>query len=93
MVDFWVLVSIPLNEIWIFPSTIIFDIAEVNARIYCNRRDNNFDQIYLNKHGKIEKKQKELNLDVLDSSGVYLHDKYKEYKGNCSVIYNYLKRL
>lgn len=43
MVDFWVLVSIPLSEIWIFPSATIFEIVEANTTIYCNRRDNNYD--------------------------------------------------
>jgi hypothetical protein len=91
MVDFWVLVSIPLNEIWIFPSAIIFEFAEINARIYCNRRDNNFDQIYLNKQGKIEKKQKELNLNVMNDSGNILSEKYSKYKNNFSIIIDYLK--
>lgn len=90
MVDFWVLVSIPKNELWIFPSTIIFDIAKFNARIYCNRRDNNYDQINLNKHGKLEKKQKELNLDVIDDSGIKLFEKYSKYKNNISIIIDYL---
>ena len=90
MVDFWVLVSIPLNEIWIFPSEIIFEIADANARIYSNRRDNNYDQIYYNKLGKIQKKQKELNLNIKDDSGIQLSDKYSKFKDNCSIIIDYL---
>ena len=90
MVDFWLLVSIPCNEIWIFPSQIIYQIAEANFPKYYTRRDNNYSQIYIDKNGKVEKKQKELNLDIYDVNGIQLFKKYKEYKGNISLIRDFL---
>lgn len=90
MVDFWVLVSIPKSELWIFPSIVIYDIAAFNSRFYKKRRDNDFSQVHYDKWGKIEKKQKELNLDIMDEEGIPLHIKYKDYKENISIIIEYL---
>jgi|LSQX01.3.fsa_nt_gb hypothetical protein len=90
MVDFWVMVSIPLNEIWVFPSAIVFEITEANARVYTGRKDNDFNRVYFNKHGKIEKKQKELNLNITDESGTPLYEKYSQYRDNLKVIIDFL---
>jgi hypothetical protein len=92
MVDFWVLVSIPCKEIWIFPSQIINQIAEANFTKYHTRRDNNYSQINIDKNGKVEKKQKELNLDIYDVNGVQLFKKYKDYKNNISQIHEFLNQ-
>lgn len=92
MVDFWILVSILYNEIWIFPSQIIYQIAEANFPKYHTRRDNNYSQIYIDKNGKVEKKQKELNLDIYDVNGIQLFKKYKEYINNISLIHEFLSQ-
>ena len=92
MVDFWILVSIPCKEIWIFPSQVIYQIAEANFPKYHTRRDNNYSQINIDKNGKVEKKQKELNLDIYDVNGVQLFKKYKEYKNNISLIQEFLNQ-
>jgi hypothetical protein len=86
MVDFWVLVSIPRNEIWVFPSKIIHEIADINFKKYYTRKDNNYNQLFYDKNGKVKKKQKELNLDLKDENGVELFKKYKDYKNNISLI-------
>ena len=86
MVDFWILAAISLKEIWVFPSNIIHEIAEINYRIYYTRSDNNYS------NGKIEKKQKELNLNISDENGLPLWKKYEAYKNNASLIYNFLKK-
>jgi hypothetical protein len=86
MVDFWVLVSIPKNEIWVFPSKIIHEIADINFKKYFTREDNNYNQLNYYKNGKVKKKQKEINLDLKDENGVELFEKYKNYKNNISLI-------
>lgn len=86
MVDFWVLVSIPEDEIWIFPSQIIHEIADISVYKYKNRRDNNFDEVFFDKNEKIEKKQKELNLDIEDESGIKLTKRFEKYKYNISCV-------
>jgi len=57
IVDFWILVSMPCKEIWIVPSSIIYQIEEANFPKYHTRRDINFSQINIDKNGKVEKKQ------------------------------------
>lgn len=86
MVDFWVLISIPKNEIWIFPSKIIHEIANLNSDKYRGRQDNNFSDVYTNRNGKIKPKQKELNLDIEDENGIKLYKRYSSYKFNISCV-------
>jgi len=65
MADFWIMVSIPLDEIWVIPSEKVIEIAVLNSEKYGSRLDNQFKEPHHTKHGKIAKKQKELNLDLL----------------------------
>jgi hypothetical protein len=90
MVDFWILVSTPHKEIWIFPSKIIHEIADANYLKYHTRLDNNYSQIHMTKFGKVAKKQKELNLDICDDKGIHLFDKYQNYKNNIAPILDFL---
>ena len=92
MVDFWVLISIPKNEIWIFPSKIIYEIANLNSRKYKGRKDNNYTEVYVDKNGKIEKKQKELNLDIEDENGIKLYERYSKYKFNISCVEDFFNK-
>jgi hypothetical protein len=92
MVDFWILISIPNNEIWIFPSQIIYQIAEANFIKYHTRRDNNYSQVNIDKNGRVEMKHKELNLDIFDTNGIQLFKKYKEYINNISLIHDFLNQ-
>jgi hypothetical protein len=89
MVDFWVLISIPKNEIWIFPSKVIHEIANINYHKYKGRKDNNFNEVFKDKNEKIEKKQKELNLDIENENGIKLYKQFEEYKFNISCVEDY----
>lgn len=92
MVDFWLLVSIPKNEIWVFPSRIIHEIADINFAKYKTRQDNDYSQIFQDKNGKDVKKQKELNLDICDENGIQLFIKYKRYLNDASYIHDFLNQ-
>lgn len=81
LVDFWIMVSIPCEEIWIFPSNKVLDIAQLNAIRYSSRRDNQFDKPHYDKNGKIAKKQKELNLDIV-IDGEPLWQMFSEYRNS-----------
>jgi len=91
MNDFWVLVSIPKNEIWVFPSVVIHEIADINYHKYKGRRDNNFNEVFTDKNGKIESKQKELNLNNMDEDGVVLYERFAAYKHNLSCIEDFFR--
>lgn len=90
VVDFWILVSIPKDEIWIFPSKVIHEIAKANYLKYHTRRDNDYSNISYDHKGKVDRKQKELNLDVCNENGVPLYVKYKEYKNNAQLLFDFL---
>ena len=90
-VDFWFLVSIPLNEIWVFPSDKTLELAELNIPHYKTRRDNQFDVLEYDKRGKVKKKQKELNLHKSDANGVILADRFKFYLNNFDLVSEFLK--
>jgi hypothetical protein len=68
MVDFWIMVSLPMNEVWVIPSRRVMDIAHLNSQYYRTRRDNQYDKPHLDERGNHAKRQKELNLDVLVDS-------------------------
>ena len=63
-VDFWLLVSVPRNEIWVLPASKAIELAIINEPFYQNRRDNQYDRPFIKANGKIESKQKELNLGL-----------------------------
>ncbi len=90
MVDFWILVSLPKNEIWVFPSHVIHEIAIINYSVYKTRNDNDYSQVHYTKTGKIAKKQKELNLDITDKFGTPLTEKFAFYKNNISQLIDFL---
>ena len=90
MVDFWILVSIPKNEIWVFPSHVIHEIASINYSVYKTRNDNDYSQVHYTKNGKIAKKQKELNLDIIDKFGIPLTEKFASFKDNLSPLVDFL---
>ena len=92
MVDFWVLISIPKNEIWVFPSKVIHEIAAINYNKYKGRKDNNFSEVFRDKKGVIKKKQKELNLDIEDEHGIKLFKRYESYKFNISCVESFFKK-
>jgi len=92
MVDFWVMVSIPLNEVWVIPSDKVMEIAELNSRKYCSRLDNQYDKPSYTKHGKIAKKQKELNLDI-EVDDIPLWKKICDYKDNVNSLIRYFQSL
>ena len=93
MVDFWVLVSIPENEIWVFPSEVVLKIAELNYPHYTKRSDNNYSEVFYDKNGKIKSKQKELNLDKEDENGVKLYKRFARYKFDPSGIEEFFAGL
>lgn len=90
MVDFWILVSIPNQEIWVFPSKIIQEIAELNYSIYKSRKDNDYSQVHHDKRGNIAKKQKELNLDIKDENGITLEKRFSFYRNNITPLLDFL---
>jgi hypothetical protein len=92
-VDFWLLVSIPLNEIWVLPASITMELAELNWPYYKTREDNQFDQLHYDKYGKIKKKQKELNLNKTDKNGQKFTDRFKYYLNNFDLIIEFLRKL
>ena len=90
MVDFWILVSIPNQEIWVFPSKIIHEIAKLNYPIYKSRKDNDYSQVHHDKRGNIAKKQKELNLDIKDLNGITLAERFSFYRNNITPLLDFL---
>jgi len=92
MVDFWILVSIPLNEVWVIPSDKVMEIAELNSKKYSSRIDNQYEKPSYTKHGKIAKKQKELNLDI-EVDGIPIWKRYIIYKNNVNSLREYFKSL
>ena len=92
MVDFWIMVSIPLNEVWVIPSDKVMEIAEMNAKKYCSRLDNQYDKPSYTKHGKIAKKQKELNLDI-EVDGIQIWKKFCNYKNSVNSLIGYFQSL
>jgi uncharacterized protein YxeA len=94
MVDFWLLASIPLNEIWVLPYEKTLELAELNHPYYKTRKDNQYDKPHYDKHGRFAKKQKELNLDLLDENGLQkLTERFKFYLNNFDQIGDFLNRL
>lgn len=89
-VEFWLLVSIPKNEIWVFPSDVILEIAMVNECQYKTRQDNQYKAPHYDRNGKIQKKQKELNLDITDDSGTLLWQRFQSYRDNAEAINSFL---
>jgi hypothetical protein len=90
IVDFWILVSIPNKEIWVFPSRVIHEIAELNYPIYKSRKDNDYSQVHYANKGKIAKKQKELNLDIKDKNGILITERFLFLKNNISPLLDFL---
>jgi hypothetical protein len=88
MVDFWMMVSIPLNEVWVIPSDKVIEIAKLNSVKYNSRLDNQFDKPHYTKHGKLAKKQKELNLDI-EIDGVPIWQQFLNYQNNAKAIMEY----
>lgn len=93
LVDFWLLVSIPLNEIWVLPYEKTIELAELNNPHYITWQDNQFDEPHYDKYGKLANKKKELNLDQLDKDGQKLTERFKFYLNNFDQIGDFLKRL
>lgn len=91
MVDFWILVSIPKNEIWVFPSQVIHEIASINSTKYKTRNDNDYSRFHYTKHGKIAKKQKELNLDIKDNCGIVLTERFSIFRNNINPLIDFLR--
>lgn len=90
MVNFWILVSIPNKEIWVFPSRVIHEIAEINYPIYKSRKDNDYSQVHHDKRGNIAKKQKELNLDIKDKNGILITERFSFIKNNITPLLDFL---
>ncbi len=88
MVDFWIMVSIPLKEVWVIPSIIVMEIAVLNSIKYSSRLDNQYKEPHYRKDGKIAKKQKELNLDlVIDRIPIW--QKFGDYRNNMDSLLEY----
>lgn len=77
--DFFILVSLKHDELWVFPIDVILEIIGINREYYKNRKDNQ------NGH------QAEINLEITDSSGILLYKKYYFYRNNVSLIKENLK--
>lgn len=90
MVDFWILVSIPLKEVWVIPSNKVMEIAVLNSKKYSSRLDNQFKEPHYTKHGKVAKKQKEMNLD-LEIDGVPIWQKYGDYRNNINPLIEFFR--
>lgn len=72
--DFFILVSLKHDEQWVFPKSIIHEIIKANKEKYGKRDDNQKGH------------QAEMNLDIADSNGDLLRDKYSFYKNNFLLI-------
>jgi hypothetical protein len=83
--DFWLLISIPLDEIWVIPSSVVLDIARANEAIYSTRLDNQYDALQYDLRGKVAKKQKELNLDIV-VNGKPLWSQLVPYRNNTDAL-------
>lgn len=92
MVDFFMMVSLPLAEVWMFPSAIVKAIAEENAQVYHTRLDNDYSALHYNRDGRLARKQKELNLDIADRNGQMLWKKYWGYRNNLMCLGEYFKQ-
>lgn len=88
--NFWILVAIPKNEIWVLPSAVVLEIADANYAHYKSRPDNQFDNLQYDNSGSIKRKQKELNLDVKNESGLFLWEKYEKYKDKVDALNSFL---
>jgi hypothetical protein len=78
--DFFILVAERHDEYWVFPKSVVCEIAEINAIKYGNRKDNE------------DRPQTEINLDIVDAEGVKLTQRYAEYLNNFQIIRNVLLR-
>lgn len=83
--DFWVLVSLPLNEVWVIPSAEIIEIARANESQYAGRLDNRYDTPHHKPNGAIAKKQKELNLDI-SIGNQFLWQRYLHYRNSVGAL-------
>ena len=92
MVDFWIMVSIPLSEVWVIPSKEVMEIALLNSMKYSSRLDNQYDKPHYTKLGKIAKKQKELNLDI-DIDGDPILKRFSAYRNNVDSLTQFFKKL
>lgn len=84
--DVWILVSLPLGEIWVLPSAKVIEIALANEPVYGRRMDNRYDMTHLTPKGAIAKKQKELNLDVLHGDQM-LWQRYTQYRNSVLALH------
>lgn len=95
--DFWILVSLQEqgNEVWVFPTEVILEIARLNAPHYQEWTSNDFSKPAYkqkgNNPGEMAGKQKELNLHVTDKSGVILENRFQSYKNNADVLHAYFQ--
>lgn len=87
--DFWLLVSIPLDEIWVIPSPVVIDIARANETMYASRLDNRYDQLQRDLRGNVAKKQKELNLDII-VNGQFLWNQLTVYRNNTDALQKWM---
>lgn len=58
MVDFWIMVSIPLKEVWIMPSKKVMEIANLNSTNYSSRLDNQYDKTHYKNMVKLQGNKK-----------------------------------
>jgi hypothetical protein len=90
-VDFWILVSVPRTEMWVLPAIKALELAILNEPFHVNRRDNQYDRPYFKPNGKIEAKQKELDLGrTVD--GIPLTQTFGSYINNFSIIFDFLMK-
>jgi hypothetical protein len=89
-VDFWLLVSVPRNEIWVLPASKALELAILNEPFHLNRRDNQYDRPFFKPNGKIEAKQKELYLGRTVNY-MPLTQKFAAYRNNFTIILNFLR--
>jgi len=71
--EFFVLVSVKQDEMWVFSQKEIFELIESNKTVYGNRPDN------------VRGEQKEMNLDI-EVDGILLTDRYHENLNNFKPI-------
>ena len=83
--DFIVLASLPHNELWVLTPKEVEDIINNTSHKYQNRKDNK---------GRIEAKQKEINLDIPfgDKDGKPAKEVYGKNKNNFQPLIDYLNK-
>ena len=83
--DFFVLVAVKVDEMWVLARDQILELIQLNEHVYRTRPDNVFDY-----DTPLKQKQKEMNLDI-EVEGRKLTEVFSQCKDNFGPILKFLK--